>query len=79
MTPALSAACARAVHVLTTDGRMLSAGRAVLFVLGAIGFARSARVLSLPPLVWGVEAGYWLVARNRRFFSRFLTPKGPAR
>ena len=70
MTPALWAACARAVHVVTQEGEVLRAGRAALYVLGRLGHPTWARVLSVPPLVWAVEFGYWLVARNRAFFSR---------
>jgi predicted DCC family thiol-disulfide oxidoreductase YuxK len=76
MTPELAAACRRAVHVLTSDGRLLKAGRASLFVLGETGHPWLARVLALPPFVWLVELGYILVARNRSFFSRLL-PKTP--
>ena len=72
MTPALRAACARAVHVVTADGRVLRAGRAALFVLQQIGYERWAALLSVPPLIWCVEPGYRLVAANRAFFSRFL-------
>jgi predicted DCC family thiol-disulfide oxidoreductase YuxK len=72
MTEELARRCARAVHVLTPDGKVLSAGRASLCVLGLVGYPRLARLLAIPPLVWLVELGYWLVARNRRFFSRFL-------
>jgi hypothetical protein len=72
MTDALAAECARAVHVLGPDGTRLRAGRASLFVLERIGFPRLARVLRLPPFVWAVEAGYWVVARHRPFFARFL-------
>ena len=72
MTPELKAACARAVHVLTPDGQMLKAGRACLYVLGEIGFRGLARLLSLPPLIWLVECGYWLVARNRALASKVL-------
>ncbi len=72
MTPEMRQACARAVHVVTGDGRVLRAGRASLHVLGRIGWGRLARVLALPPLVWGVELGYRLVASNREFFSRYL-------
>ncbi|MBI2466636.1 MAG: DUF393 domain-containing protein [Candidatus Rokubacteria bacterium] len=75
MTDVLAARCARAVHVLGPDGSLLAAGRACLFVLGKLGWPRLARVLSLPPFVWLVEAGYWLVARNRGFFSLFLFRK----
>jgi predicted DCC family thiol-disulfide oxidoreductase YuxK len=75
MTPELSRACARAVHVITRDGRILRAGRACLFALGEIGWSRLLiRLLAAPPLVWLVEAGYWIVARNRGLFSRILFP-----
>lgn len=72
MTPALKAACARAVHVVTSDGRTLRGGRAVLFVLEELGWRTTGRVLALPPFVWLVELAYWIVARNRHFFGRFL-------
>lgn len=73
MTPALFAACEKAVHVLTTDGRTLRAGRAALFILQTIGrWSLAARIFSLPPFIWLVELGYYLIARNRRFFARFL-------
>jgi hypothetical protein len=72
MTPALREACARAVHVICQDGRVLRAGRASLFIAGQVGFRRSARLLVLPPLIWFVEFGYLIVSRNRNFFGRFL-------
>jgi hypothetical protein len=36
-------------------------------------------VLALPPLVWVVEVGYWLVARNRGLASRVLFRRGAER
>ena len=72
MTDSLARRCERAVHVVTPEGQVLSAGRASLYVLGKIGFPRLARVGGLPPFVWGVEVAYWIVARNRRVFSRWL-------
>ncbi|MGO9831857.1 MAG: thiol-disulfide oxidoreductase DCC family protein [Myxococcaceae bacterium] len=72
MTAELREACARAAHVVTPDGQVLRAGRAVLYVLGRLGHPQLARLLSLPPLVWGVGLGYWLVARHRQLFSRVL-------
>jgi len=68
MTPDLRRACARAVHLLTADGELLRAGYPVL-----------ARVLAVPPLVWAVELGYWLVARNRQLASRVLFRRGAQR
>jgi len=72
MTDALREACRRSVHVRTRDGRWLRGGRACLFVLERIGWPRLARAAAVPPLVWLVEGGYVLVARNRAFFSRLL-------
>jgi predicted DCC family thiol-disulfide oxidoreductase YuxK len=72
MSPELREACARAFHVVRADGQVLRAGRAALYVLARLGHPVWARVLALPPLVWGVELGYWLLARNRRLFSRVL-------
>lgn len=79
MTPELRVACARAVHVLTPEGEVLRAGRACLWILQRIGYPALARVLALPPLVWVVEAGYWLVARNRGLASRVLFRRGAER
>ena len=72
MTPALAARCQRAIHVITTDGRTLRAGRASLFLLERCGYPWFARIMRIPPLVWSVELGYFVVARNRRLFARFL-------
>ncbi len=72
MTPELAEACTHAVHVITADGRAIRAGRAALFILDNIGWPRAARILAVPPLVWAIEVGYWIVARNRMLFSRFM-------
>ena len=75
MTPELKAACEQAVHVLTTDGRVLRAGRAAMFVLEHCGAGFPARLMTFPPFIWFVEIGYWIVAHNRPFFSHFLFTK----
>lgn len=72
MTPALAGRCRRAIHVITTEGQTLRAGRASLFLLERCGYRWFARIMRIPPLVWSVELGYYVVARNRRFFARFL-------
>lgn len=72
MTDALAQHCVRAVYVMTPEGETLAAGRASVCILNIIGYARIARVARLPPFIWGVELGYWIVARNRKFFSRLL-------
>lgn len=79
MTPELRKACGRAVHLVMPDGELLRAGRACLWVLERVGFPLLARVLRVPPLVWAVEVGYWLVARNRQLASRFLFRRGAER
>ncbi len=76
ITDALAARCARAVHVITPEGEILRGGRASLYALDRVGWRRLAAVCSRPPLIWLVEAGYWLVARNRGLLSRLLGP-GP--
>jgi len=78
MTTALYQACGQAVHVLAADGRVLSAGRAVLFILVGIGYPNwLIWPLTSPPLSWVVELGYRLIARHRPFFSRFLFRNDP--
>jgi predicted DCC family thiol-disulfide oxidoreductase YuxK len=72
MTDALAARCARAVHVITPEGAVLSGGRASLYVLDRIGWHTGAAVGSAPALVWLVELGYRLIASHRRLASRFL-------
>ena len=72
MTEALAERCARAVHVITPEGRILAAGRASLLILDTIGWHTLATVFSRRPLIWLVEIVYWIVARNRSFFGRFL-------
>tara|TARA_Y100001934_G_scaffold131506_1_gene159455 strand:- start:1127 stop:1516 length:390 start_codon:yes stop_codon:yes gene_type:complete len=73
MDPALAAACQRAVHLMHPDGRIERAGRACLTALELIGYAPVlVRIMRMPPLIWLLEIGYWLTARNRSFFSRFL-------
>lgn len=72
MTAELYRRCARAVHAIAPDGVTLSGGRASLHVMGLVGWRRLAAVLSARPLIWVVEAAYWLVARNRHLFSRLF-------
>ncbi len=72
LTPEVRQACQGAVAVLTHEGKLLRAGRAVLFIGTELGYGWLTRPLSLPPFVWLVEVGYWLVARMRRLLSRWL-------
>ena len=73
MTPALRAQARKAVQVLTADGRQLSAGQAMLFALEEIEWhPRAVRLAGRRPFLWAIELGYWIVARSRPFFGRFL-------
>jgi predicted DCC family thiol-disulfide oxidoreductase YuxK len=73
MTPALREQARKAVQVIAAEGRQLSAGRAILFVLEEIGWhPRAVRLAGRRPFVWAVELGYRIVAHNRAFFGRFL-------
>ncbi|MDA0999887.1 MAG: DCC1-like thiol-disulfide oxidoreductase family protein [bacterium] len=75
MTDALRTACAKAVHLLLPGGEMRSAGRAVLGTLSLLGWRKTAATLSLPPLVWMVEALYRLAAKNRSLLGRFFSAR----
>ena len=73
MHPKLSAACAHAVHILHPNGQIERAGRACLTVLQLIGCPSIlVRFMRIPPLIWTLEIGYWLVARNRSLFSKIF-------
>ena len=74
MTPELRAACQRAMHVVTSEGEVLRAGRASLFILKETGNRRLAAILGLPPFVWAVELAYRIVARNRSQLSWLIFP-----
>lgn len=72
MTSELADACSLAMHVLCRDGTLLRAGRAALFLVGELGWKRTAVVLSYPPMIWFVELSYALLASNRRTVGRFF-------
>lgn len=72
MNPELLEACARSSHVITKDGQILRAGRGAIFVLRQLGW-KWMRIFSVPPMIWLVELGYAVFARNRPFFFRILS------
>jgi predicted DCC family thiol-disulfide oxidoreductase YuxK len=72
MTAELREACAKAVHVITEDGRTLRGGQASMFVLGELGWRRTAAVFSAAPFSWAAEVGYFIVARNRTLAGKLL-------
>ena len=72
MTADLRDACSQAMHVVTASGKVHRGGRGGLFILQHTGWGVAARLLMLPPLVWGADLAYWIVSNNRRFFGRFM-------
>lgn len=78
MTEDLVRRCESAIVVITPDAAILSAGRGSLYIMDAIGWRRVSALFSRRPLVWLVEAMYWLVARHRRVFSRIIFGGGAA-
>ena len=72
MTDELRERCQRAVQLILPDGTILPAGRACLSVMSLLGWKKTAALLSFRPLVWGVEAGYRLAAKNRGRWGRLL-------
>ena len=73
MTPGLRERCAKALHVITSEGRELAAGRAVLYILDGVDQRGPWRLAAKRPFVWLVELGYRFVAANRGRLS-FLAP-----
>jgi hypothetical protein len=72
VSPELREACRSAVHVMTQNGKILRAGHATLFLMEQVGYVWTARFLSVIPIIWAVEMGYWIMARHRKFFARFF-------
>jgi len=73
MTPALLVQASRAVLVVNMSGLRLSGAAAVLFALETVGWhAGIMRLMRHRPFLWGAEAAYWFVARNR---GRFGCPR----
>jgi predicted DCC family thiol-disulfide oxidoreductase YuxK len=63
--------CGRAMQVVRRDGTLVPAGRGAVFCLEQVGWWW-ARPMRIVPLAWLTELAYWIVARNRRLFSRLL-------
>lgn len=78
MTPERLEVARRAMIVITEDGKQLTGGDAVLYVLQGVGWkAPLMRILRKPPFIWAVNGGYRIVANNRQFFSRIFFPGQP--
>lgn len=72
VSPELREACRTAIHVVTTDGRVLRGGDAATFLLGALGYTVISWIFRPPPMSWLMRLGYLILSRNRRFFARFM-------
>ena len=71
-SPALRAACERSIQLRRPDGSAVSSIRAIGEALRLSGHIRVAAIMVRPGVRWGLEAGYWLVARNRARISRLM-------
>lgn len=72
MHPELYEGCKSALYVITEDSRELRGAKGVLFLYAKTGWSLPYKILSVPPLLWLVQFGYWLVARNRGLISRIF-------
>ena len=63
---------AREILVFTTDGRCLGGANAFLFFKQKTGWGAIAAVLRIPPFIWLLQGGYWLIARNRGLISKLF-------
>ena len=72
MTADLEQEARDAVLVIGPSGEKMSGGRAVLFVLEALGWTRTARIMSAGPMAAITEWGYRRVANNRALIGRVL-------
>lgn len=62
--------CKREVLVVDKEGREFFGPKGMLFILAELGWGGFARLLMLPPFIWVIAVGYFLVARNRGLISR---------
>lgn len=57
--------------MILPEGEVRVGGRAALYVFGQLGWPFMG-VLALPPMIWFIELGYRLVARNRIAASKLF-------
>jgi len=69
-----------ALHVVDErTGQVSTGGASALAILRELPGGGVARVLErIPPVRWGIDVAYALVARNRRRIGRWLRLEGPA-
>lgn len=62
--------------MIEPDGTVHRGSRAVLFANGQCGWWLLPAVFWSPPMKWCADLGYYVLANNRIFFSRFVYTKG---
>ena len=72
LAPSLREACKSALHVIKADGKVIRAGRAMMFCGTFTRFSGWARLGMWPIFLPFVELGYKFIANNRMLFSKFL-------
>ena len=72
LAPSLAKSCEKAVHVITTDGQVLSGGKAMLFCGQFTRFGGWARIGQWPIFMPFVDLGYKFIAHNRNWVSNFF-------
>lgn len=75
MTKPFRIRCGKSIQLFLPGRPPLSAGKAALGILSLMGWRKTGLFLAFPPIVWGVEAAYRIVALNRAIFSRLLFGK----
>ncbi len=57
--------------MVKTDGEILRGASALICIYDELGYPLVG-LGTRRPFIWGLDAGYEIVAANRHFFSRFL-------
>ncbi|RYG60219.1 DUF393 domain-containing protein [bacterium] len=70
LSPELREACSRSIHVIKSNGEILKAGKAAMFLGRFTRWNRLARMGEWPMFLPFIELGYSIVANNRPFFSK---------
>lgn len=70
MTPEIMERCQYEMALVTPTGEVLFGAKGMLRTLEVLKWGIFARILAIPPLVWPIQLGYWLIARNRLWISK---------
>lgn len=72
LSPQLREECSQAIHVIKSNGEIVKAGQAAMFLGRFTKWNRLARIGEWPIFLPFVEIGYKIVADNRPLFSKFV-------